>query len=70
MNLKEGEMMCDKCDGKRFTLSDTMFPILCSKCNGEGKVDWIENITGKPVMTQSEIDSKTVDLLVFLYYHT
>jgi len=44
--LKEGEIICPKCHGE-----DGAEPYSdeeCSKCYGEGKLDWIENIVGKP----------------------
>ena len=66
MELKKDQTICN---GNCF-ICKRVFTILRSKCNGDGKVDWIENITDKPAMTQSEIDNKTVDLLVFLYNHT
>ena len=36
-------MICDKCDGIGYNANDD----LCSKCHGDGEVDWIENIVGK-----------------------
>ncbi len=53
-NLKEGELICDKCDGKSGSVngkpSDSLTNaawVRCSKCQGTGKVDWVENIVGK-----------------------
>lgn len=40
-------MICDKCDGRgSFTVNHELGR-LCPKCQGAGKVDWIENIVGK-----------------------
>ena len=56
MILNPGEIICDKCNGKK------TFPVLpvlnrithihitevkCPKCKGTGKLDWIENVVGK-----------------------
>lgn len=54
LELKSGEVICDKCNGhgvmsntvqrgKHFFIEKSH----CDKCHGEGKLDWIENITGK-----------------------
>lgn len=54
LKLKEGEMICDKCEGKggashAHPSSDLNSPnwVRCQKCQGKGKVDWVENIVGK-----------------------
>ena len=58
MDLKEGEVICSKCDGKGVELIPHKFlfqgkvemgqrTIFCSKCDGNGKLDWVENIVGK-----------------------
>jgi len=56
MKLEEGEGICDQCIGTGYELN---IPIerynagyynkhyKCSKCQGEGKLDWVENIVGK-----------------------
>ena len=54
MDLKPGEIICDKCHGKG-VMTETVqkkknFFVeknTCNKCHGDGKLDWIENITGK-----------------------
>jgi len=43
IELKEGEVICNKCNGTGF---DGFF--LCPKCQGEKKLDWISYITGTP----------------------
>jgi hypothetical protein len=54
MELKAGEVICDKCDGDTFIKfteerNNGFYPMkrTCDKCKGDGKLDWIENITGK-----------------------
>lgn len=54
LKLKEGELVCDKCEGKggnayNHPSDDLTKPewVRCQKCQGTGKVDWIENIVGK-----------------------
>jgi hypothetical protein len=47
--LKEGEVICDKCNGDGYDsdISPTsFFKLKCEKCQGKKKVDWISNITG------------------------
>jgi len=51
VDLKEGEIVCDKCSGtgrtevKRNSINFYASG-MCPKCLGKGKLDWIENITG------------------------
>ncbi len=54
MNLNEGEVICKKCEGEGFTRFTEMrgkhfYPMkmVCDKCGGDGKLDWVEDITGK-----------------------
>lgn len=37
VELEQGEVICSSCSGVGS----------CSKCHGDGKLDWIENILGK-----------------------
>jgi len=54
-DLQDGEVVCSKCNGKRQIKTDKPpwwrlnFKELeiCSKCWGDGKLDWIENVIGK-----------------------
>ena len=50
IKCEEGELICDKCEGRGSIPSiqnpQTMAST-CSKCLGAGKVDWVENILGK-----------------------
>ena len=53
--LRKGEMLCPSCNGKGYlgislTRSKSIGrakPKPCDKCKGNGKIDWVENITGK-----------------------
>ncbi len=51
--LEEGEVICSKCEGEGWVKKDAAFPSLpgfsprCSKCNGQGKLDWVSNIMGE-----------------------
>ena len=60
IRLKDGEIICDKCDGqgdlglnyKTMEENDIKFPIQlniieCNKCYGSGKLDWVEAVVGK-----------------------
>jgi len=58
VSLGEGEEFCKKCKGKGMVsikgkfhnpFSSTKYHTLrCSVCLGDGKIDWIEKVTGKP----------------------
>ena len=52
LELKEDEMICDKCNGTGYHNDHAMnnfsfIDPVCQKCQGSGKVDWISNITGE-----------------------
>ena len=53
--LQEGEQFCPKCKGKGLvriknaTSIGAKFSLKCDKCLGDGKIDWIEKVTGKKV---------------------
>lgn len=49
--LKENQLVCDKCNGTGCVPSEVNpheMASICQKCQGDGWVDWISNITGKP----------------------
>jgi hypothetical protein len=53
--LEPGDVVCDQCNGtgepgnNKIDPDDklSMVPWYCDKCGGTGKLDWIENITGR-----------------------
>lgn len=56
ITLNEGEHFCPKCDGKGVISKNhnmTFFGergalnLVCSKCLGDGKIDWVEEVVGK-----------------------
>ena len=52
IKLLDGEKFCPKCDGRgrvrKSKRSDVLSIMLqCDKCLGDGKIDWIEEATGK-----------------------
>lgn len=48
MDLKEGEDVCQCCNGWGMLYDTNRDYILqCKHCQGDGKLDWIENVTGK-----------------------
>ena len=54
-NLKKGEVICSKCKGiglvfKIKSNKGIIFKNECPKCQGTGKLDWIENVVGKKPM--------------------
>lgn len=54
MKLKSNEVICPKCEGKKFT--DVHYTKyyktlkLCSKCKGTGKLDWIDNMLNRQTL--------------------
>lgn len=44
IHLEEGEQICPKCNGSSASILKRNY---CKFCLNSGKVDWIENITGK-----------------------
>ncbi len=67
-DLKEGEVICNKCSGtgeihgrRRIDASLT-----CSKCWGVGKLDWIDNVMGRSNFDQ--FPHGELDDAVDLYY--
>jgi len=58
---------CDKCDGTgmyyRCNKNNQAFLSMCPKCDGDGHLDWVENIVGKRrkvnIDTSGVIDIKT-----------
>ena len=64
--LNEGERFCPKCDGKGeipkkspnfFSKSNLM--LVCNKCLGDGKIDWVENVVGKKVKNGEGISQQS-----------
>ncbi len=50
--LKEGEYFCKKCNGSGDVPRSNATHrknLICSKCLGEGKLDWIEKAVGKRI---------------------
>jgi len=47
LHLEEWEMLCNECNGSGDDPSSKTFTTICPKCQGAGKVDWLENILGK-----------------------
>lgn len=52
-DLEEGEVICNKCEGggswpQKFLEKENPAWVRCPKCQGDGKLDWIHAITGKP----------------------
>lgn len=47
MKLQEGEYICNACDGIGVVRKEDNTTCLCPHCEGKGKYDWIERITGR-----------------------
>jgi RecJ-like exonuclease len=52
--LKKSEVVCDHCDGHG-SYRIRMRTHICSKCLGEGKLDWISAIMGRAKPKQSDV---------------
>jgi hypothetical protein len=54
IKLNPGEVLCNECNGTgdhgytKPSENIHSWLIVCRKCHGTGKLDWIENIVGKP----------------------
>jgi len=47
MKLKDGEYLCDKCNGRgSLPTRNPDVVTKCPKCHGKKKLDWIENVIG------------------------
>jgi len=46
-DLEEGELLCDVCKGYGYTYDTTWGRMVCKKCQGIAKLDWVERIVGK-----------------------
>jgi len=46
-DLEEGEVLCDICKGHGYITNEIWGRIVCRKCQGLAKLDWIERIVGK-----------------------
>lgn len=45
--LTDSDYICDHCNGWGWFYNDDGFKVFrCTHCGGEGKLDWISNITG------------------------
>lgn len=69
IELKDGEVVCPKCNGN--TLNNDPYydskdyeTWYCDKCNGTGKLDWVENIVGKK---PDPYESLTIPLVRKMY---
>lgn len=68
-DLKFGEVICSKCNGE-CALDVPNNPDLlqqCPKCDGHGKLDWIQNVMGKRHIF-NDFFSSDPDGAVDLYY--
>jgi hypothetical protein len=59
IELKEGEVICSKCKGSGSWPAtnveiESPYWSRCPKCQGDGKLDWIHAITGKPPLNPYE----------------
>jgi len=67
--LKEGEIICPKCNGSGGIDDGCLDEELiktCGKCFGDGKLDWIEAAMGKPSrmkMYFTDVPQSMIDVL-------
>lgn len=66
MKLNPGEVKCNECNGSGEIVIDEDLSCytfyICSKCNGDGKLDWLENIVGKKVKNKPKDFNSEGDL--------
>ena len=65
--MKPEEIVCDICDGRGYipaNLEKNELAYVCPHCVGHGKLDWIENITGKKPPEPQEIFDGTSSIYV------
>lgn len=59
-----GELLCDECEGRGCLPSKiediSTMQARCWKCQGDGKVDWVSHITGKPVKPMFHFSSSSI----------
>lgn len=57
MKLKDGEYLCDKCNGRgSLPTRNPDVVTKCPKCHGKKKLDWIENIIGVTKNKPEQLD--------------
>lgn len=65
IELGPGDVLCNECDGSGYTIVENenktnavfeQLNIICPKCYGRGKLDWIENIVGRQKLPPLEIN--------------
>lgn len=48
-NPKHGYVICNACNGWGYNTADNWVHYdICNKCWGDGQLDWVEDITGRP----------------------
>ncbi len=63
MKLKKGEVICSNCNGSGNRAKWDQIPdyykcyLVCDKCQGVGKLDWVEAIVGKKKIERFEISN-------------
>jgi hypothetical protein len=66
IKLEDHEVLCPRCNGtgkgETHTAGDFVITPECRKCYGEGKLDWIERIVGKPRRLFGEWHSSTEEM--------
>ncbi len=55
--LEEGYIICKECNGDGYIKSDNILCDICERCQGEGVLDWIENVVGKKKKSSEEIQN-------------
>jgi len=54
MNLKDNEVICPECNGEKYNETNyTQYYTthkLCPKCQGKGKLDWIDNMLNRNIL--------------------
>ncbi len=70
---KRGEVFCNKCEGRGCfpaNLKNNIGPAtICQKCQGYGRLDWVENVVGKRTTFTNGMDGTSFSSCTFNNYY-
>jgi hypothetical protein len=63
MKMDKGYTVCDECNGIGFIAPYTFDSTFCRKCRGVGKLNWIENIFGKDLLSKEDFQIREINYI-------